>query len=46
LQVLQRAIDTDALPTPIEMVMNMFWLVTFSGCLMSAITAAFAKLRN
>lgn len=46
LQVMQRAIDTGALPTPIEMVMNMFWVVTFSGCLMSAITAAFAKLKN
>lgn len=46
LQVMQRAIDNDALPTPIEMVMNTFWMVTFSGCLMSAITAAFAKLRN
>lgn len=44
LHVMQRAIDTGALPTPIEMVMNMFWVVTFSGCIMSAITAAFAKL--
>lgn len=46
LQVMQRAIDTGALPSPIEMVTSTFWLVTFSGCLMSAITAAFAKLRN
>lgn len=46
LHVLQHAIDTDSMPTPIEMVMNMFWLVTFSGCLMSAVTAAFAKLHN
>lgn len=46
LQVMQHAIDSGALPSPIEMVTNMFWLVTFSGCVMSAITAAFAKLRN
>ena len=46
LQVMQRAIDSGALPTPFEMVTSMFWLVTFSGCVLSAITAAFAKLRN
>ena len=46
LRVMQQAIDTGALPNPFEMVTTMFWLVTFSGCLMSAVTAAFAKLRN
>lgn len=46
LRVMQKAYETNALPSPIEMVMNFFWLVTFSGCLMSAVTAAFAKLRD
>lgn len=44
LTVLRKAIDAGALPSPIEMVMNMFWLVTFSGSVLSAVTAAFAKM--
>ncbi|MBR1474865.1 MAG: DUF4199 domain-containing protein [Muribaculaceae bacterium] len=46
LTAMQRAIDTGSLPSPIETVTSTFWLVTFSGCVMSAITAAFAKLRG
>ena len=43
LDVLQRAIDERALPTPIEMVMSVFWFVTFGGSLVSALTALFAQ---
>lgn len=46
LRVMRQAVEASALPTAIEMVMNMFWVVSFSGCLMSAVTAAFAKLQN
>lgn len=45
LEVMQQAIDQNTLPTPIELVFNMFWFVTFSGSLLSAITAAFASRR-
>ena len=45
LDVMQQAIDQNALPTPIELVFQMFWFVTFSGCMLSSITAAFASRR-
>lgn len=43
LDVLQRAIDERALPSPIEMVMSIFWFVTFGGSLVSALTALIAQ---
>lgn len=43
LGVLQKAIDEKALPTPIEMVMSVFWFVTFTGSLLSALTAWIAQ---
>ena len=45
LDVLQVMIEQNALPTAIEFVFNMFWFVTFSGSVLSAITAAFASRR-
>lgn len=44
--VLRTAIDGGLLPTPIEMVFNSYWFVTFGGCLLSALTAAVAYARN
>ena len=43
LRVLKVAIDEKALPSPIEMVMSVFWFVTFGGSLVSAITALVAR---
>ena len=43
LDVLQRAIDERALPTPIEMAMSVFWFVSFGGSLVSAMTALIAQ---
>lgn len=43
LLVLQRMVKDKLLPTPIEMVFNVFWFVTFFGSLMSALTAMVAK---
>lgn len=43
LHVLQRMVDEKLLPTPIEMVFNVFWFVTFFGSLMSALTALIAR---
>ena len=43
LVVLQRMVKEKLLPTPIEMVFNVFWFVTFFGSLMSALTAMVAK---
>lgn len=45
LDVMQKMVDQNALPSPIEMVFNMFWFVTFSGSVLSAVTAAFASRR-
>lgn len=41
--VLQRMVNEKLLPTPIEMVFNMFWFVTFGGSLTSAVTALLAR---
>ena len=41
--VLQVAIDQKALPTPIQMVMSIFWFISFGGSLVSAVTALFAR---
>ena len=41
--VLQRMVDERKLPTPIEMVFNVFWFITFGGCITSAITALVAR---
>lgn len=45
LDVLQTMLEQKALPSAIELVFNMFWFVTFSGSVLSAITAAFASRR-
>ena len=45
LDVLQAMLEQNALPSAIELVFNMFWFVTFSGSVLSAITAAFASRR-
>ena len=39
LRVIKRMVDEKLMPSPIEVVMNMYWLITFSGSLLSAITA-------
>ena len=41
--VLKRAVEKQALPTPIESVFNAFWFITFGGCITSAITAIVAR---
>jgi hypothetical protein len=43
LRVLQMMIDKKMLPTPIEMVFNVFWFVAFFGSVISAITALIAQ---
>ena len=43
LKTLQCAIDEKLLPTPIEMVTSVFWFVTFTGSLVSALTALIAQ---
>ena len=43
--VLQKMVDEGLLPTPIETVFNMFWVVTFGGAILSAITALVAQRR-
>lgn len=45
IDILQTMIEQNALPSAIELVFNMFWFVTFSGSMLSAITAAFASRR-
>lgn len=45
LDVMQKMIDQNAMPSAIEMVFSMFWFVTFSGSVLSAVTAAFASRR-
>lgn len=41
--VLERMVKEKLLPTPIEMVFNVFWFVTFAGSVTSAITALIAQ---
>ena len=41
--VLKRMVDEGLLPQPIEIVLNMFWVVTFFGSLLSALTALVAQ---
>lgn len=43
--VMRRARDNGLLPTPIEMVVNVFWFVSFGGSLLSALTALIAQRR-
>lgn len=43
--VAQKMIDEGLMPKPIEVVFSTFWMVTFSGSVLSAITAAFAGQR-
>lgn len=43
LSILQRMVDEQRLPTPIEVVFNAFWFITFGGSVTSAITALIAK---
>ena len=42
-KALQLMVDRHILPTPIEMVFSMFWLVSFLGSVTSAITAFIVK---
>lgn len=43
-KLMRQALDQGLLPTPMEWVMQMFWLTSFSGSLLSALTAAVARL--
>lgn len=43
LSILQRMVDERRLPSPIEVVFNAFWFITFGGSVTSAITAFIAK---
>mgnify|MGYP002621685158 FL=1 len=43
LSILQRMVDEQRLPSPIEVVFNVFWFVTFGGSVTSAITALVAR---
>lgn len=43
LSILQRMVDERRLPSPIEVVFNAFWFITFGGSVTSAITALIAK---
>jgi membrane associated rhomboid family serine protease len=43
LVILQRMVDQRRLPSPIEVVFNAFWFITFGGSVTSAITALIAK---
>ena len=43
LSILQRMVDERRLPSPIEVVFNAFWFITFGGSITSAITALIAK---
>ena len=42
LQIIKRMVDEKLMPSPIEIVMSMYWLVTFMGSLISAVTALIA----
>ena len=42
--VLRTAIEQGALPSPIQVVMSMFWFTTFTGSVLSAFTAALARM--
>lgn len=44
--ILQQALDKGLLPKPLELTLNMFWMVTFTGSVMSAVTAAFASRKS
>ena len=43
LRVIKRMVDERLMPSPIEMVFNAFWFVTFFGSITSAITALVAR---
>lgn len=43
LKVLKRMVNENLLPSPIEMVFNAFWFITFCGSITSAITALLAN---
>ena len=43
LLVLKRMVNEKLLPSPIEMVFNVFWFVTFAGSVSSAISALIAQ---
>ena len=43
LRVVQRMVDEKLLPTPIEMVLNVYWFITFGGSILSALTALVAQ---
>lgn len=39
LRIIKRMMDEKLMPSPIEIVLDMYWFITFSGSLLSAITA-------
>jgi len=43
LRTLQRMLDKGMMPTPIEMVFNAYWFITFTGSMTSAVTALLAQ---
>ena len=43
LKILQQMVDDKLMPTIIDMVISMFWFVSFSGSIISAITALIAQ---
>ena len=43
LRVLQRAVDEQMLPSPIQVVFDAFWFIAFGGSVVSAVTAIFAR---
>lgn len=42
-QVLQRMIDEQLMPSGVDVVMSMFWFITFGGSVLSALTALIAR---
>lgn len=45
IKVLQTAIDNDMLPSPIEVAVELLWMTTFFGSLLSMLIAAIVKAR-
>lgn len=43
LRVVKRMVDEKLLPSPIEMVLNVYWFITFGGSILSALTALVAQ---
>ena len=43
LRIIERMVDNKLMPSPIEIVMDMYWLITFFGSVTSAVTALIAQ---